>query len=87
MDIIDYLITHISPLPWTVKGPGFALMAMLTFRAFGQFLTIRWIKAATNLELVAVVALVMARNGEDISEFIDQQMQEPPSEATQDNRS
>jgi len=49
LDIIDYLITNISPLPWIVKGPGFGLMVLLLLRAFTQVFTLRWIKSATNV--------------------------------------
>ncbi len=70
MDIIDYFITHIGPLPWMVKGTGFAIMALLVFRAFGQFLSLRWIRAVTSLVSALVIALILARFGQDIAAFI-----------------
>ncbi|MEM7068336.1 MAG: hypothetical protein AAF478_05575 [Pseudomonadota bacterium] len=83
MDIVDYLITHIAPLPWTVKGTGFVLMLILAFRAFGQFLSLRWIRAATSIVLILVVALVMARFGQDIAAFVAGSPQTPTSANTQ----
>jgi len=80
LDIIDYLITHITPLPWTVKGPGFLLMAMLGFKAIGQFLSFRWIKAATSLVTIVIVCLAMARFGTDIAQFIDEKWKAPKQE-------
>ena len=83
MDIIDYLITNIGGLPWSVKGAGFVLMAILFMRAVGQFFSLSWIKAATNLVMVLVVALVMARFGQDIASFISSQAIPPESINTQ----
>ncbi|MEM9279226.1 MAG: hypothetical protein AAGA76_11685 [Pseudomonadota bacterium] len=77
MDIIDYLVTNIAPLPWIVKGTGFVLMAVLVFRAVGQFFSLRWIRAATSLVMALVIALVMARFGQDIAAFIASQS--PPA--------
>ena len=74
MDIIDYLITNISPLSWITKGGGFLLMVMLTFRAASQFFSFRWIKALTSLALILVVLLVLARFGADIDGLIDEHM-------------
>ncbi len=70
MDIIDYLITHISELPWIVKGPGLGLIAFLLLRSFMQVFTLRWIKSATNVVYALIIALGMARFGGDIAEFI-----------------
>ena len=70
MDIVDYLITHISPLPWTIKGTGLGLMVLLMFRAFTQFLSLRFIRAATSLVTALVVVLIMARYGQDIAAFL-----------------
>lgn len=70
MDIVDYLITNIAPLPWTVKGTGFGLMALLFLRAAGQFLSLRFIKATTSLVTALVIALVLARFGQDIAAFV-----------------
>ncbi|MEM8648938.1 MAG: hypothetical protein AAGF54_00250 [Pseudomonadota bacterium] len=77
LDIVDYLITYVSELPWMVKGPGFALMVYLIFRSVGQFMTLRWIKAATSLVYALIVALVMARFGHDIAAFIDKDYKPP----------
>ena len=73
MDIIDYLITHIAPLPWTVKGTGFGLMVLLVLRAAGQFLSLRFIKATTSLVTALVVVLILARFGQDIASLIASQ--------------
>ena len=73
MDIIDYLITNITPLPWIVKGTGLGLMVLLVFRAAGQFLSLRFIKATTSLVTALVVALILARFGQDIAAFIASQ--------------
>ena len=81
LDIVDYLITHIAPLPWAVKGTGFAIMGLLVLRAAGQFFSLRWIRAATSLVLVLVVALGMARFGEDIAAFVSSE----PKPATTTN--
>lgn len=70
MDIIDYLITNIAPLPWIVKGPGLGLMALMCLRSFTQILTLRWIKAATNLVYAVIIALGMARFGQDIADYL-----------------
>jgi len=78
LDIIDYLITHISPLPWIVKGPGFGLMVLLILRAFSQVFTLRWIKAATNVVYAVIIALGMARFGQDIADYL--KAPQPPSE-------
>ncbi|MGI9350585.1 MAG: hypothetical protein ACR2O3_03390 [Rhizobiaceae bacterium] len=83
MDIVDYLITHIAPLPWAVKGTGFALMAILALRAAGQFFSLRWIKAVTSLVLILVIALGMARFGEDIAAFVSDKPQPATSANTQ----
>ena len=80
MDIIDYLVTHITPLPWTVKGPGMLLMVLLAFRAATQFMSLRWIRAITSLVSIVVVALIMARFGSDIAVFIDTQLSQPAGE-------
>lgn len=84
MDIINYLITDISELPWIVKGPGLALMALLLLRSFTQVFTLRWIKAATNVVYAIVIALGMARFGQQIAEFIEAKQPEPV-EQTQQN--
>lgn len=84
MDIIDYLITDISELPWIVKGPGLVLMVLLLLRSFTQVFTLRWVKAATNVVYAVVIALGMARFGQQIAEFID--AKEPVAiEETQQN--
>ena len=70
MNIVEYLITNIGPLPWIVKGTGFALMAYLVFRSIGQFFSLRWVRAATSLVSVLVIALIMARFGQDIAAFL-----------------
>ena len=70
MDIVDYLITHISELPWIVKGPGLALMVLLLLRSFTQIFTLRWIKAATNAVYALIIALGMARFGQDVSDYL-----------------
>ncbi|MEM7216664.1 MAG: hypothetical protein AAF423_14085 [Pseudomonadota bacterium] len=70
MDFVDYLVVHISPLPWTVKGVGFAFIAFLVFRAIGQFFSLRWIRALTSLVMALVVALIMARFGQDIAAYL-----------------
>jgi len=70
LDIIDYLVTHISPLPWLVKGPGFGLMVLLVFRSLSQVFTLRWIKAATNVVYALIIALGMARFGQDIADYL-----------------
>ncbi|MEM9332310.1 MAG: hypothetical protein AAGA53_13360 [Pseudomonadota bacterium] len=80
MDIVDYLITNIGDLPWSVKGVGFALMAFLFLRAVSQFFSLKWIRAATSLVMVLVVALVMARFGQDIASFVANQI--PPAKST-----
>lgn len=87
MDIIDYLITHISPLPWIVKGTGLVFMTLLLLRAFMQIFTLRWIKAATNVVYVAIIALGMARFGQDIADFIKTKQDNSPEqiEQTQQN--
>ncbi len=77
MDIIDYLITNISPLSWTVKGAGLLLMALLVMRATGQFFSFRWIKAITSLVSVVVVLLILARFGTDIDALIEDQNDRP----------
>ncbi len=70
MDIVDYLITHISELPWIVKGPGLGVMALLLLRSFTQIFTLRWIKAATNVVYALIIALGMARFGQDIADYL-----------------
>lgn len=77
MDIIDYLITHISELPWIVKGPGLGLIALLLLRSFMQVFTLRWIKSATNVVYALIIALGMARFGQDIADFIQSKQQVP----------
>lgn len=84
MDIIDYLITNITPLPWIVKGTGFAFMAFLLLRSFTQFFTLRWIKATTNIVYAVIIALGMARFGQDIADYIKTK-QVPPVEQIQQN--
>ena len=70
MDIITYLVTDISDLPWIVKGPGLILVVLLLLRAFTQVFTLRWVKAATSVVYALVIALVMARFGLQIAEYI-----------------
>jgi hypothetical protein len=70
LDIIDYLITNIAPLPWIVKGSGLGLMALLCLRSFTQIFTLRWIKAATNVVYAVIIALGMARFGQDIADYL-----------------
>lgn len=84
MDIIDYLITNISELPWNVKGPGLVLIAYFSFRAFTQFLTLRWIRAATTLVYALIVALGMARFGSDIANLITEKQTVPVENIQQD---
>ena len=79
LDIIDYLVTHIAPLPWIVKGPGLLFMIALVFRAISQFMSLRWIKAVTSLVMVIVIALIMARFGSDIATFMETQLVQPPA--------
>ena len=83
MDIVTYFITHIGPLPWIVKGTGFAIMAFLVFRSFGQFFSLRWIRATTSLVCALVVALVLARFGQDIAAFIASETPNPAASNTQ----
>lgn len=71
MDLFDYLITNILPLPWTVKGPGFLLMILIAFQAVGHFMSLRWISAATSLVTILVLALIMARFGTEIAVWIE----------------
>lgn len=87
MDIIDYLITNVSPLPWIVKGTGLLLMGLLLLRAFTQVFTLRWIKAATNVVYAVIIALGMARFGQDIADFIMTKQDKPSVqiEQTQQN--
>jgi len=83
LDIIDYLITNIKPLPWIVKGPGLGLMVLLVFRSFTQVLTIRWIKAVTSIVYAAIIALGMARFGQDIADHLKTKQIEPANEVNQ----
>lgn len=86
MDIIGYLIEHISPLPWIVKGPGFILMALLCLRSFTQIFTLRWIKSATNVVYAFIVALIMARFGLDIVGYIEANKKPPTSQIEQNQQ-
>lgn len=70
MNIVDYLISSISALPLIVMGPGLALCAFIAFRAFGFFLSLRWIRAVTHLVYIAIILLVMARYGQDIAVYL-----------------
>ncbi|MEM7465227.1 MAG: hypothetical protein AAF362_21370, partial [Pseudomonadota bacterium] len=53
-----------------VKGTGLGLMVLLVLRAAGQFLSLRFIKASTSLVTALVVALILARFGQDIAAFV-----------------
>ena len=70
MELFDYLLNAILPLPWIVKGPGFAMIAWLLLRSVMQFLTLRWIKSATSIVFALIIALVLARYGTDIAAFL-----------------
>lgn len=69
-DIFNYLVTNIMPLPMVIKGTGLAIIVLLVLRSIGQFLSFSWIKAATGLVIALVIALVMARYGQDIAGII-----------------
>lgn len=70
MDIVDYLITNISQLPWIVFGPGLFLIAVFLLKAVGQVFRLRLISVVTNILYAFIVALVMARYGQDIAAFV-----------------
>ena len=83
MDIIDYLITHIGALGWSVKGPGLILIAFFLFRAAGLAITLRLIKSATSVAYAAIIALGLARFGPDIEIYLQDKVPETVEEPAQ----
>ncbi len=79
MDIVDYLITNISQLPWIILGPGLLLMAIFTFKAIGYVFRLRLISVVTNLLYAFIVALVMARYGQEIAAFVMDVIESQPT--------
>lgn len=81
--IIDYLINSISALPLAVSGTGLVICAILAFRAFGFFLSLRWIRTVTNLVYILIVLLLLARYGDRIAEYLLDEKSQP---GTEENR-
>jgi len=69
--VIDHIINSIVALPPNVQVPGLILMAVFTLIAGFRFITFRWIKAATYLVYVFIVAFVLVRFGQPLSVWLD----------------
>lgn len=65
---IDF--NKISALPWIVLGPGLFLIFLFLSGALTKFLTLRWIRALTNIVYAFIVALVLSRYGQSIAQMI-----------------
>lgn len=70
MDIIDYLVTNINQLPWIVRGPGLFLIVLFLLKAIGHVFRLRLISVITNILYAVIVALVLARYGQEITAFV-----------------
>lgn len=70
MDIFDYLITNINQLPWITRGPGLFLIVVFLLKAVGHVFRLRLISVITNILYAFIVALVLARYGQEITAFV-----------------
>ena len=73
MELLNYLVVNIMQLPWIVKGPGLFLIFLFLIKAIGHVFRLRLFSVVTNFLLSVIVALVLARWGQDIAAFIFEQ--------------
>ncbi|MCF6322475.1 MAG: hypothetical protein L3J32_12010 [Rhizobiaceae bacterium] len=81
--MVDFILSFISvsnilELPWIVKGPGFAILALLAYRALRSLLSLKPFKLISSLVMLFIVAFVLSRFGNAIVLLI-----ENPSEQEQ----
>jgi len=70
MDLVDYLVTNISELDHIVRWPGIFLIVLYLLRAVGHLFRLRLISVVTNLLYATIIALVLARYGNEIAVYL-----------------
>jgi len=70
MDLVDYLITNISKLDHIVRWPGIFLIILYLLRAVGHVFRLKLISVVTHILYATIIALVLARYGNDIAAFL-----------------
>ena len=70
MDIYNYLFVNISALDPIVKYPGVLMIVFFALRGLVQVFSLNFIRAITNMLYALVLALVLARFGQDISAYL-----------------
>ena len=70
MDLVDYLVTNISALDHIVRWPGIFLIVLYLLRAVGHLFRLRLISVVTNLLYATIIALVLARYGNEIAVYL-----------------
>ena len=70
MDLVDYLVTNISALDHIVRWPGIFLIVLYLLRAVGHLFRLRLISLVTNLLYATIIALVLARYGNEIAVYL-----------------
>ncbi len=70
MDLIDYLVTNIAEAPHIVRWPGIFLIALYLLRAFGHIFRLRLISVITNVLYAVIIALLLARYGDQIAAYM-----------------
>lgn len=77
LGLID--IERVMALPWIVKGPGLALIALFLLRAVRCVFSLRLITVFTSLVYAFVIAVILSQAGEAIVQLIG--VEEPAEEA------
>lgn len=70
MDLIDFLVTNIAEAPHIVRWPGIFFIIMYLLRAFGHLFRLRLISVVTNILYATIIALVVARYGNEIANYL-----------------
>ncbi len=58
-------------LPWLVKGPGLAILALLAYRALRSLFSLKPFKLISSLIMFFVVAFILSRFGNAIVLMIE----------------
>ena len=69
-DLLNYLVTNIVALEPIIRWPGIFLIALFVIKALGHLFGLRLVSFATNFLYALIVALVLARYGQDITAYL-----------------
>ncbi|MEL7429795.1 MAG: hypothetical protein AAFN43_07325 [Pseudomonadota bacterium] len=69
-ELLNYLITNIMALEPIVRWPGLILIGFFCVKALGHLFGLRLISSLTNFLYALIIALVLARYGQGMTEYL-----------------